>query len=72
MANWGASKKRALMRRHGTEHSRDDSASMVRRVVVERSTNDRPPAKSKEQLRAAAVRAFMEWRARRAAEKVAE
>jgi hypothetical protein len=58
MANWGASRKRALMHKRGTEHSRDDSASMVRRVVAERSTNDRPPRKSKEQLRADAAAAF--------------
>jgi uncharacterized membrane protein YccC len=63
MANWGASKKRALMRRRGTERAIDDSASMVRRAFAERSTNDRPPPKSKEELRADAARAFLQWRA---------
>jgi hypothetical protein len=68
MGNWGASRKRALMRRRGTEHSRDDSASIVRRVVVDRSPNDRPPRKSKEELRAAAAVAFIAWQAARATE----
>jgi hypothetical protein len=62
MGNWGASKKRALMQRRGIEHARDDSASMVRRTVAETSTS-RPPRKSKEQLRADAVEAFLRWRA---------
>ena len=66
MGNWGASKKRALMYKRGTEHSRNDSASMVRRVVAERSTNDRPPRKSKEQLRKDALAAFLVWRANNA------
>ena len=63
MANWGLSKKRALMRRRGTEHVRDDSASMVRRVVAGPSTDDapRPPPKSKEALRADAAAAFSAW-----------
>jgi hypothetical protein len=68
MANWGASKKRALMRKRGIEHTRDDSASMVRRPFAERSTKDRPPRKSKEELRADAAAAFMAWREARAAE----
>jgi hypothetical protein len=70
MANWGASKKRALMRRRGTEGSRDDSASMVRRIVADRSTNDRPPRKSKEELRADAAAAFIAWREKAKAKQV--
>jgi hypothetical protein len=59
MANWGASKKRALMRRRGTEGSRDDSASLIRRPV-----RDKPktPRVSKGQLRADAAVAFIAWR----------
>jgi hypothetical protein len=69
MANWASSKKRALIRRRGTEHVRDDSASMVRRVVRGPSTDDpqRPPRKSKEALRADAAAAFIAWREKRAA-----
>jgi hypothetical protein len=70
MANWGASKKRALMHRRGTERASDDSASMVRRIVAERSTNDRPPRKSKEELRADAVAAFIAWREKAKAKQV--
>ena len=66
--NWGAIRARSAMRRRGTEDSRDDSASMVRRVVAEHSTIVRRPRPTKDELRADAVRAFMEWRARRAAE----
>jgi hypothetical protein len=65
MANWAWSKKRARTRR-GTERVRVDSASMVRRVVAERSTNDRRPP-SKEELRADAAAASIAWRAKRAA-----
>jgi hypothetical protein len=63
MANWGASKKRALMQRRGIEYAKGgDRSSMVRRVVVERSPNSRPPPKSKDELRADAARAFIQWR----------
>jgi hypothetical protein len=54
MTNWGSSRKRALMRRRGTEHSRDESASIVRRVVAEHSSNVPRPRASKADLRAQA------------------
>jgi hypothetical protein len=63
MANWGASKKRDLIRRRGIEYANGgDGSSLVRRTLPERSTNDRPPRKSKEELRADAVAAFIAWR----------
>jgi len=67
MANWGASKKRALMLRRGTEGSRDDSASLIRRPV-----RDKPktPRASKEQLRADAAAAFIAWREKAKAKQV--
>jgi hypothetical protein len=69
MANWGASKKRRLMHRRGIEYANGrDHSSMVRRVVAERSTNDRLPRKSKEELRADVVAAFIAWREKRAAQ----
>ena len=69
MANWALSKKRALMRRRGTEYVRDDSASMVRRVVPCPASKDapRPTGKTKEALRADAAAAFIAWREKRAA-----
>jgi hypothetical protein len=68
MANWGASKKRRLMQRRGIEYARGgDRSSMVRRTLPELSSNSRPPPKSKEQLRADAAAAFLQWRANRAA-----
>jgi hypothetical protein len=70
MANWALTKKRALMSRRGTERVRVDSASMVRRALPERSTNDRPPRKSKEELRADAVAAFIAWREKAKAKQV--
>jgi hypothetical protein len=66
MANWGASKKRDLIRKRGIEYANGgDRSSMVRRTLPERSTN-RPPARSKEELRKDAARAFIQWRAKRA------
>jgi hypothetical protein len=70
VGNWGASKKRALMRRRGTERASDDSASMIRRALPDRSTNDRPPRKSKDELRADAVAAFIAWREKAKAKQV--
>jgi hypothetical protein len=63
--NWNAVRARNVMRRRGTENSRDDSESMVRRVA-EHSTN-RPPPKTKQELRAEAARAFIAWRREKAA-----
>jgi len=73
MGNWGASKKRDLIRKRGIEYANGgDRASMVRRTLPERSMNDRPPpALSKEQLRADAAAAFIAWRANRKAKGIA-
>ena len=73
MGNWGASKKRDLIRKRGIEYAKGgDRSSMVRRTLPERSTNDpRPPQKSKEQLRAEAAGAFLQWRANRKAQGIA-
>lgn len=73
MGNWGASKKRDLIRKRGIEFAKGgDRSSMVRRPFVERSPNDpRPPQKSKEQLRADAAAAFLQWRANRKAQGTA-
>lgn len=67
MTNWGAGKKRALMRRRGTEGSRDNSASMVRRTIPDHSSNARRPAQSKDDLRAVADAALAEWQKRQEA-----
>jgi hypothetical protein len=74
MANWGASKKRALMHKRGIEYANGgDRASMVRRTLPERSTNDPPPpAPSKEQLRSDAAAAFIAWREKAKAKGAAE
>jgi hypothetical protein len=61
MANWAASKKRVLMHRRGAEHSRDDSASIIRRVVPEHSTTVRRPRVSKADLRAQAEAAVAQF-----------
>jgi hypothetical protein len=62
MGNWGASKKRDLIRKRGIECAKgDDRSSMVRRPFVERSPNAAPP-KSKQALRAEAAAAFIAWR----------
>jgi hypothetical protein len=67
VGNWGASKKRALMQRRGIEYANGgDRSSMVRRTLPERSTNA-AAAKSKEELRADAAAAFLQWRANRLA-----
>jgi len=71
MGNWGARKKRDLIRKRGIEYAKGgDRSSMVRRTLPERSANDPrpPPAPSKEQQRADAAAAFIAWRARQAAE----
>jgi hypothetical protein len=44
---------------------------MIRRTLPERSTNAAPP-KSKEELRAEAVAAFLVWRANLAARRIAD
>jgi hypothetical protein len=67
MGNWGASKKRDLIRKRGVEFAKSgDRSSMVRRTLPERSANDPrpPPAPSKEQQRADAAAAFLQWRAK--------
>jgi hypothetical protein len=70
MGNWGASKKRALIRKRGIEYAKGgDRSSMVRRIP-ERSTNDRRPRKSKEELRADAAAAFIAWREKAKAKPV--
>jgi hypothetical protein len=67
MGNWGASKKRDLIRKRGIEYAKGgDRSSMVRRTLPKRSAND-PPAPSKERLRADAAAAFIAWRARQGA-----
>jgi hypothetical protein len=69
MANWGVSKKRALMSKRGIEYAKGgDRSSMVRRTLPERSANAAPP-KSKEELRADAATAFIAWRAKQGAAK---
>jgi hypothetical protein len=67
--NWGGVRKRDAVRRLGHEGKRSEAPFMAPLLPAK---SRRAPVKSKEQLRADAVRAFMEWRARRAAEKVAE
>jgi hypothetical protein len=72
MANWGASKKRDLIRKRGIEYANGgDRSSMVRRTLPERSANDPPPpaAPSKERLRSDAAAAFIAWRAKQGAAK---
>jgi hypothetical protein len=71
MANWGASKKRDLIRKRGIEYANGgDRSSMVRRTLPERSTNDPlAVARSKEQLRSDAAAAFIAWRAKQGAAK---
>ena len=72
MGNWGASKKRDLIRKRGIEYAKGgDRSSMIRRTLPERSTNAAPP-KSKEELRAEAVAAFLVWRANLAARRIAD
>jgi hypothetical protein len=72
MGNWNASKKRLLMRKRGIEYAKGgDRSSMVRRTLPERSTNAAPP-KSKEELRADAAAAFLQWRANLLARRAAE
>jgi hypothetical protein len=71
MGNWGASKKRDLIRKRGIEYAKGgDRSSMVRRTLPDRSANDPrpPPPPSKEQQRADAAAAFIAWRAKQAAE----
>ena len=68
MTNWALSKKRALMHKRGIAYTRKESSPTVHRTVDEHSPNwRRPRGPSKDELRGEAVRAFMEWRAKRAA-----
>jgi hypothetical protein len=60
MASWGAGKKRALMRRRGTEGSRDTPSIMSPLLTRQ----PKAPQPSKDELRAAADAAIAEWRAK--------
>jgi hypothetical protein len=65
MGNWASSKKRALMHRRGTESVRGNPPIM--RPLVARKP--RKVILTKDEMRGEAVRAFMEWRAKRATDK---
>lgn len=68
MVNWSASKKRALMKRRGTEDAKEEPSFM--QPLLKRQ--ERPRGPSKAQLRAEADAAYAEWIARKAAERGSE
>ena len=64
--NWAADRYRDAKRRQGVQFKHEAPSFMAPLLP---GKPHRPPPKSKEELRADAARAFMEWRAKRAADE---